>query len=50
MFVALVTGSIVATQKTSTMTGHKLLIVEPYRLDIYREAVYHYGFETFLCN
>ena len=33
MFVALVTGSIVATQKTSTMTGHKLLIVEPYRLD-----------------
>ena len=33
MFIALVTGSIVATQKTSTMTGHKLLIVEPYRLD-----------------
>ena len=33
MFVALVTGSLVATQNTSTMTGHKLLIVEPYRLD-----------------
>jgi len=33
MFVALVTGSVVATQKTATMTGHKLLIVEPYRID-----------------
>jgi ethanolamine utilization protein EutN len=31
--VALVTGSVVATQKTPTMTGHKLLVVEPYRLD-----------------
>ena len=33
MFVALVTGSVVATQKTESMTGHKLLIVEPYRLE-----------------
>ena len=33
MFVALVTGSVVATQKAATMTGHKLLIVEPYRID-----------------
>ncbi len=33
MFVALVTGSVVATQKSATMTGHKLLIVEPYRID-----------------
>lgn len=33
MFVAKVTGSIVATQKTSTLVGHKLLIVEPYRID-----------------
>lgn len=33
MFVALVTGSVVATQKTPTMTGHKLLVVEPYRLE-----------------
>ena len=33
MFVALVTGSVVATQKTAAMTGHKLLVVEPYRLD-----------------
>jgi len=33
MFVAMVTGSVVATQKTESMTGHKLLVVEPYRLD-----------------
>ncbi|HEV3340599.1 MAG TPA: EutN/CcmL family microcompartment protein [Pirellulales bacterium] len=33
MFLAKVTGSVVATQKTATMTGHKLLIVEPYRID-----------------
>ncbi|GIW97956.1 MAG: hypothetical protein KatS3mg111_1289 [Pirellulaceae bacterium] len=33
MFVAKVTGSVVATQKVATMRGHKLLVVEPYRLD-----------------
>jgi ethanolamine utilization protein EutN len=33
MFVAKVTGSVVATQKVSTMVGHKLLVVEPYRID-----------------
>jgi ethanolamine utilization protein EutN len=33
MFVAKVTGSVVATQKVASMTGHKLLIVEPYRID-----------------
>lgn len=33
MFLARVTGSVVSTQKVPTMTGHKLLIVEPYRLD-----------------
>lgn len=33
MFVAKVTGSIVATEKVDTMRGHKLLVVEPYRLD-----------------
>ncbi len=33
MFVARVTGSVVATQKTASMTGHKLLMVEPYRVD-----------------
>jgi len=33
MFIARVTGSVVSTQKVQTMTGHKLLIVEPYRLE-----------------
>ena len=33
MFVAKVTGSLVATQKVDSMKGHKLLVVEPYRLD-----------------
>jgi ethanolamine utilization protein EutN len=33
MFLARVTGSVVATQKVASMTGHKLLIVEPYRID-----------------
>ena len=33
MFVAKVTGSLVATQKLEAMTGHKLLLVEPYRMD-----------------
>jgi ethanolamine utilization protein EutN len=33
MFVAKVTGSIVSTQKVDSMTGQKLLIVEPYRIE-----------------
>ena len=33
MFVAKVTGSLIATQKVSAMTGYKLLIVEPYRIE-----------------
>lgn len=33
MFVAKVIGSMVATQKVDAMVGHKLLVVEPYRLD-----------------
>ena len=33
MFVTKVTGSVVATQKVEAMVGHKLLVVEPYRLD-----------------
>jgi microcompartment protein CcmK/EutM len=33
MFLAKVTGAVVATQKTETMVGHKLLVVEPYRLE-----------------
>ena len=33
MFVAKVTGSVVATQKVASMVGHKLLTVEPMRVD-----------------
>ena len=33
MFVAKVTGSLVSTQKVGSMVGHKLLVVEPYRVD-----------------
>lgn len=33
MFVAKVTGSLVATQKSESMRGFKLLVVEPYRLE-----------------
>ena len=33
MFIARVTGFVVSTQKADSMVGHKLLIVEPYRID-----------------
>ncbi len=33
MFLGRVTGSVVAAQKVDSMTGHKLLLVEPYRVD-----------------
>jgi ethanolamine utilization protein EutN len=33
MFLAKVTGSVVATQKVASMTGHKLLTVDPLRVD-----------------
>ncbi|MCR9291106.1 MAG: EutN/CcmL family microcompartment protein [bacterium] len=33
MFVAKVTGSVVATEKVESMRGQKLLVVEPYRLE-----------------
>jgi len=33
MLIAKVTGSMVATQKVDAMKGHKLLVVEPYRVD-----------------
>ena len=33
MFAAKVTGSLVATQKVAPMVGHKLMVVEPYRVD-----------------
>ncbi|MEX0866536.1 MAG: EutN/CcmL family microcompartment protein [Pirellulales bacterium] len=33
MFLAKVTGSVVATQKAQAIVGHKLMVVEPYRLE-----------------
>jgi ethanolamine utilization protein EutN len=33
MFLARVTGTVVATQKVASLTGHKLLIVEPLRVE-----------------
>src|SRR5262245_37989514 len=33
MFLDRLTGSLVSTQKVKSMTGHKLLIVEPLRVD-----------------
>jgi len=33
VFVAKVTGSMIATQKVDSMVGQRLLVVEPYRLD-----------------
>jgi len=33
MFLAKVNGSVVSTQKVATMIGHKLLTVEPLRVD-----------------
>ena len=33
MFLARVTGTVVATQKVASMTGHRLLTVEPLRVE-----------------
>lgn len=33
MFLAKVTGSLVATQKVESMRGQRFVVVEPYRLD-----------------
>lgn len=33
MFLAKVIGSLVSTQKAEVLCGHKLLLVEPFRLD-----------------
>jgi ethanolamine utilization protein EutN len=33
MFLARVTGSVVSTHKVASLTGHKLLTVEPLRVD-----------------
>lgn len=47
MFIARVTGSMVCTQKTAAMVGHKLLVVEPYRLDEARRGLKSAG-RTFI--
>ncbi len=49
MFIARVTGNVVSTQKVSTMTGHKLLTVEPMRVDpVNRDQLVGTG-RTFVC-
>jgi len=39
MLLGKVTGSLVSTQKVDAMVGHKLLLVEPYRVDPQREGL-----------
>jgi microcompartment protein CcmK/EutM len=49
MFVAKVTGTVVATQKVASMTGYKLLTVEPLRVDpAQRDRLIGTG-RTFVC-
>lgn len=49
MFIAKVTGHVVATQKVGSMTGHKLLTVEPLRVDpAKRDQLIGTG-RTFVC-
>src|SRR3954468_1140584 len=49
MFLAKVTGSVVATQKVGSMTGHKLLTVEPMRVDPARRDRLVGTGRTFVC-
>src|SRR6516225_4124852 len=49
MFLAKVTGTVVATQKVTSMTGRKLLTVEPLRVDpAQRDRMVGTG-RTFVC-
>ena len=49
MFLARVTGSVVSTQKVESMTGHKLLTVEPLHLSpAQRDRLVGTG-RTFVC-
>ncbi|GIW79717.1 MAG: ethanolamine utilization protein EutN [Gemmatales bacterium] len=49
MFLARVTGSVVSTQKLDSMTGRKLLTVEPMRIDPQnRDRLIGVG-RTFVC-
>ena len=49
MFLARVTGSVVSTHKVANMTGHKLLTVEPLRIEpATRDRLVGTG-RTFVC-
>jgi ethanolamine utilization protein EutN len=49
MFIAKVTGRVIATQKVRSMVGHKLLTVEPLRVDPgNRQSLIGTG-RTFVC-
>jgi ethanolamine utilization protein EutN len=49
MFIAKVTGSVVATQKVNSMVGRKLLTVEPLRLDPTNRSQLMGTGRTFVC-
>ena len=49
MFLAKVTGSVIATQKAASMTGRKLLTVEPLRVDPAKQAKLVGTGRTFVC-
>ena len=48
MFLARVTGSIVATQKVASMVGQKLLVVEPLRVNEQDKTQLHSTGRTFV--
>lgn len=49
MFLARVTGSVIATQKVASMTGNKLLTVEPLRVDPAKRDRLSGTGRTFVC-
>jgi microcompartment protein CcmK/EutM len=49
MFIAKVTGSVIATQKVASMTGRKLLTVEPLRVDPGKQTQLVGTGRTFVC-
>jgi ethanolamine utilization protein EutN len=49
MFLAKVTGSVVATQKAESMIGQKLLVVEPLRVDEKDQSSLKGTGRTFIC-
>ncbi|MDA1249079.1 MAG: EutN/CcmL family microcompartment protein [Planctomycetota bacterium] len=49
MFLARVTGSVVSTQKAEIMTGQKLLVVEPLRVNEKDKSSLQGTGRTFIC-